>query len=637
MKFTRRELFDAGVAVGAASFLPVPLGGAEISAGSPRVAPSQITPWTERVGLIQQRLVHGGTPTFTTDFILADVRLDPGYPRRFSDFSGDLSGRYIGALALYPPDVEFLPRLGKLVRELITLQRTDGRFGNAALVFSADQIGAEHMALLWGNGRLLIGLLEYCGSQKQPDVLAAAARLGEFIVSVRQQCAQPAVQRRLANMGAFGYICFTQCLEGLAELSVQTGDGRYAAAAAEIGALLGERGHQHSHGYLTTLRGMLRLHEYDGDAKYLAGVESAYAALLRSNRYGTAATPDFTVFGGVPEFFGWTEHGNPSIPGGGARDEGCSEADFVRLSLQLWRLTHHPDYLERAEFCLLNQFAHNQRATGDFGHRTFSSAGFQPVDNLPRAWWCCDMHGLRALRDVRDAQCTSLAAGTGEGTGPGVRVHLYLDGTWAQGRHRVVMGPAPGDAPRFDLVWEQADGTPLALALRQPAWSEPLRVRVNGRLHATLVRDDAHWLERRWQTGDRVEVEFVYRTRLQLPDGTVHPLTSLGEVPTRAALLHGPYLLAVDEHASPDFFGEPWPENLLHYSGRLRPSSAAIAMHGLETLACPSARLEFDYVHQGFPGLWPVTLRPIGELTSQGQGSVAVWLNWQAARVEGVA
>ena len=39
------------------------------------------------------------------------------------------------------------------------------------------------MATLWGNGRMLIGLLEYYGLTHRADALAAARKLGDFYVS----------------------------------------------------------------------------------------------------------------------------------------------------------------------------------------------------------------------------------------------------------------------------------------------------------------------------------------------------------------------------------------------------------------------------------------------------------------------
>jgi len=70
------------------------------------------------------------------------------------------------------------------------------------------------------------------------------------------------------------------------------------------------------------------------------------------------------------------------------RDEGCSEADFVRLSLQLWRATGEAGYLNRAEHCLYNSLFAGQFATGDFGHHDFDGRGYVTVPGPGRAGWC---------------------------------------------------------------------------------------------------------------------------------------------------------------------------------------------------------------------------------------------------------
>src|SRR5260370_33141274 len=77
------------------------------------------------------------------------------------------------------------------------------------------------------------------------------------------------------------------------------------------------------------------------------------------------------------------------------RDEGCSYADWLRLSLDLWRATGDAKYLEQAERTLFNEFRLNQFASGDFGHHTLSAGGIAPP--FARAWWCCKLHSLRAL------------------------------------------------------------------------------------------------------------------------------------------------------------------------------------------------------------------------------------------------
>ena len=286
-------------------------------------------------------MLRGGVPSFSKRFILADVALDPAYPRRFSNYSGDLSGRYIGALALFPPP-EGTAQLDGLVRDLLTFQRADGRFGNADLSFAPQDIGREQMALLWGNGRLLVGLLEYHSVHPGKEALGAATRLAEFLLNLRASCSRPEVVQRLVGQGASGFICFTQLIEAFAMLGQQTGERRHYEAAAGIIPWLQPRGNQHSHGYLTTLRGIAQLSQVTGSADQLRYSENAYRDLLSSS--------DYTIYGGVYEYFG-AGPGDAKAEEQG-RDEGCSEADFVRLSLQLWQATGKIEYLEKAERCI---------------------------------------------------------------------------------------------------------------------------------------------------------------------------------------------------------------------------------------------------------------------------------------------
>ena len=72
---------------------------------------------------------------------------------------------------------------------------------------------------------------------------------------------------------------------------------------------------------------------------------------------GVIDSGNVLVQGAVPEMFA------PQIK----RDEGCSEADWLRLSLELWDLTRQPKYMRQAQITLFNEMAMNQFHTGDFG------------------------------------------------------------------------------------------------------------------------------------------------------------------------------------------------------------------------------------------------------------------------------
>lgn len=577
----------------------------------------------ERMQLILDRLTGSGFPAYSPEFVLADVRLDPDYPRLYDSFSGDISGRYVEALALMGE--ENLARLRPLIPELLRCQRADGRFGDAGLSFAAEDIEKPHMALLWGNGRLLVGLLAYHEVSGDAAVLEAARRLGDFLLRVRNECSEASVAERVHGLGSHGLICFTQLIEGLVLLGRATSEGSYFQAAREIVPLLPPPGIQHTHGYLSTLRGMLLLHEVTGEPSLLEEAERKYRELV--------ASPDYVVFGGVLEFFGAETHGlSPAdldklfaLDNKPPQDEGCSEADFVRLSLQLWRATGCMGYLERAERCLLNQFYANQFRSGDFGHRVVYHRGFRPSDNPGKAWWCCNMHGLRTFPDVADAIVTA--------TGDTVRLNLFLDCTHSG----ELLSFSMQQATEWDGVRVGVRGSssgPVTLAVRQPSWVSSMQFRVNGEEIAAETGEGYLTVRRVWAEGDRLDVEFTYRASLRLRSGECLAPGELGSQPTEAVLFYGPWLMGVHEVDEPAFLERPWTwgvpnENLVSLPADLETARVPVpAAEG--GLLQPRTALRLPYRHGGWPGDAEVTLRPISRQTAvPHQQVLAVWITYR--------
>ncbi len=99
------DLVGAGAAVGAAA---LGLAAPDAAAGKAGRAPgpgfggaTAAGELAERIRLTGRRLTRGGRPEYTREMVLADVALDRR--RRFWEYSGDLSGRYVEALATLPP------------------------------------------------------------------------------------------------------------------------------------------------------------------------------------------------------------------------------------------------------------------------------------------------------------------------------------------------------------------------------------------------------------------------------------------------------------------------------------------------------------------------------------------------------
>src|ERR1035438_4276562 len=123
--------------VKAAALLPLAAGNSPLSLASissketsnGAVTAATHTPLRDRFELSLVRTLHGSEPAYTDELLLADVRPSP--VRMFTEFSGDVSGRYIGALAtaarIYGH--HFL-NLDALVEKVIATQKPDGYFGS---------------------------------------------------------------------------------------------------------------------------------------------------------------------------------------------------------------------------------------------------------------------------------------------------------------------------------------------------------------------------------------------------------------------------------------------------------------------------------------------------------------------------
>ncbi len=209
-------------------------------------------------------------PLDSRDFILADVSLKQ--QRAFTDYSGDISGRWIGVAAFLAPQYpQPLAALPALVNRIPAFQKADGHFGAEQRLPKIK--GDRDMPILWGNGRLLIGLMEVYQRSGNRKALQTARRLGDYLV------ATDPVYDKAENIRAVGgdyghslATCYFQCIEGLVALGRATGENRYldeARRIAELAASVDRFDGFHSHARLTTDRGLADLYAASGEARWL--------------------------------------------------------------------------------------------------------------------------------------------------------------------------------------------------------------------------------------------------------------------------------------------------------------------------------------------------------------------------------
>ncbi len=550
----------------------------------------------QRIKMVTDRIMFGNTPAMSSDFILADLSLKPEFKRRFTDFSGDISGRYFDVFSSYPVKNNPID-IHKLMDEALRYQHPDGRFGNPDLVFDADKLAEKQMALLWGNGRLLVGLMKYYQLDHQPEVLAAAKKLGNFINGIADNCTRPQVVARLKDKDFMGYICFTQLMEGLVLLCDETKDEKYLQTASTVFPLLPSPGNQHSHGYLNTLLGTLMLYDRTGKTDHLKFVTDRYNELVRS--------PEYLIFGGVPEYFGTVGVAKD------ARDEGCAEADFIMLSLRLWKTTGETKYLENSEHCLINHLFANQYETGDFGHRSLDpEMGFVNDNNIARSWWCCNFHALRALHETKEHIFTRT-----ENT---VQFNLFFDGEYTDNELHVTAEQVKNRSNQFKVRVIKA-GKNSRLSVRKPSWAKQVGLTFAGKKLNAEQKGDYLVLDQMLKAGDQIDVQLDYEMKWVGKDKKEIALPIAGKM--KAALFYGPYLMSVDANFQPFFDSEPSYSNYLELRDQLK-FTPELAPSGSNL---KNTYLVMQHIHSDMFGKYPVVMRPISETTWQPPCNIRVW------------
>ena len=573
----------------AAALLPQPAHSSEPDSSepdqpgsTPGAAPSG-TPIHDRYQITLNRVLGGGLPAYSEEFVLEDARPSPG--RRFTEYSGDVSGRYIGALATAARvyGVSF-PGLDSLVRQVIALQKPDGYFGSA---FHYDNPTDLDLALLWGNGRLLVGLTEYYRLNPSPEVLAAANGIGNFLVRIAPLMLSKEVRDQFgAQHFASSYICWTQQTEGLANLYELTHDARYSKLAKEIFAVTERRPSDHVHGYLSSLRGAMDLCRITNDPasnqSILAKCEADWTSITQSN--------DSLITGGVPE--GWSPNNH--------RTEGCGEADWLRLNIQLWKATGNQKYLAMAECSTFNEMAFNQYESGDFGHRVYTETGL-PGAGAVRAWWCCTLHGLRAFPDIQSAVFGSRNEHT--------TYDLPVDGRIAS---LALSAEAASSLAQDGKVRIRITSSGKStLSIRKPEWAEAIAVYVNGIPASHSLESGYAVIDRDWKAGDEVTVH--YNMSLRAEPCEVNGIR-------RTVYWFGPWLLGAPASENPAYFNELTVENkLISQKQTTEIQMAEIAKSPAHpSYAVPIAAQQFRYIPAEFPAFpSTVTLRAIAEQGGQ--------------------
>jgi DUF1680 family protein len=410
-------------------------------------------------------------PLDKAEFILDDLSL--ARHRKFAEYSGDISGRWIGAAAfLMPQFPQPFAAFSAIMAKVPTYQKPDGHFGADQKLPTINR--GRDMPILWGNGRLLIGLVEVYDRTGNAKALETARKLGDYFVATDPIYNRPENLRNVGGSYADGFAtCYFSCIEGLAALGRVTKDDRYLAEGKRIAALaatVDNFDHLHSHGRLCAVRGFADLYALTGEPQWRTVAERDWTIFMQRYRLPT---------GGVKEM----------LEARCDRDEGCAVCDWLRLNLSLWRVTGNGRYLDEAERSLKGHFIYQQFPNGGAGHRVLRQIDGQPVvfkGLSEEAWWCCGEHWARATADIARFAVTS---------GPqGPSVNLAID----------CEGSVAGPGGKWKVALREVDNvlhialtsptlTKATVRIHRPAWAEQA-ARIEKPASLALAETKEAWL-----------------------------------------------------------------------------------------------------------------------------------------------
>ncbi len=545
-------------------------------------------------------------PPYEVPWLLADVSF--GVKRIFTNYSGDVSGRFLELAALTSPRDRFAPpSLEAVLGQVLPYQRPDGHFGadfDLAKPFERNTTQkTAPLPMFWGNGRILVGLVAVAQERGRPDFLEAAKRLGDYYVAGADQMLAPAREAEYKSTGTYGdsYVCdYFPAIEGLALLYRATKDGRYLGHAlrmAEAFRRFDALPIDHSHGNLCAWRGILMLHDITKDRALLDAARAKWDA---------AVTGGFIwPIGGLGEHWHVKYHVT----------EACSESDWLRFNLELWRFTGETRYLDRAERVLLNQYRINQGPNGGFGSRQLDvdAAGPWAVKPKLEEWnFCCSFHGPLGLHYLK----SYLAASSERGIYINFPVDFAATVRWGGEAWslKVERKPRSGPVEDWSVALAPADGGSPA---RAPLW-----MRVPGQADYHRVPEDG-------------VVSFTPGLALEARRFQRVP-AEIGRYRDVAVLLGSRLLFA------PAATGDGRPTILVPIgeSGRLRMPAAG---EGFATVMLPFPEADAAAVASAMASGPAVLLRPWGAFPAKQRASfmfdvvVAPWMSLGEERLQGIA
>jgi len=443
----------------------------------------------------------------------------------------------------YHPDAHLKQVLDHAVTGLLATQTPDGYIGNYAEAHRLEEWD------IWGRKYCMLGLLAYYDLTKDVKSLTSATLIADNLMDDLKK-----KDGLIVNKGNYRGMAASSVLEPICLLYASTNYQKYLDFAQEIvrqweipdGSHLISKANvnvaerfskpknwysfeqgQKAYEMMSCYEGLLELYRLTGNVTYKKAVEDTWENIRRTeiNVVGSGASTEMW-FGGKAFETSPVNH----------YQETCVTVTWLKLTDQLLRLTGETKYADEAEKTYYNALL------GSMSNHGADWAKYTPLvgQRLPgdeqcgMGLNCCIASGPRGLFSFLQYMVVQ--------TTTGLQVNHYADGVFKfkSPRGSAVTLTQHTTYPKSGAI-EMTIGLTkpeeMQVALRIPEWSKINKLTVNGIAVADVQPGQLAKITRKWQSGDKIELELDLRGRV---------VTSGTQDARSVAILRGPIILARD-------------------------------------------------------------------------------------------
>jgi len=535
------------------------------------------------------------------------------------DWQGEHVGKFLHAAMLtwnYGHSAELKAKVDRVVGRLLRTQEADGYLGTYKKAHRWTSWD------VWVHKYDLLGLLTYyqftrLANHDRPTPLGSEAlttcrKIGNLLIATFG--IEPG-KRDINKSGEHMGMAPDSVLEPIVLLYRSTNDRRYldfaqyivsnydaASGPAILASLENKRSvravaNAKAYEMTSNFNGLLELYRSTGEKRLLRLMEVAWNDIVKNRLYITGSASSGELF---QDDYHLPNLANANIC------ETCVTVTWEQMNLQLLRLTGDARYADELEKSIYNHLLAAQKPTGDDWAYYTPLEGRKPYDS---ATTCCHSSGPRGVALIPCIAYMTSADG-------GLVVNLYND---AVATTRLKSGsvtvkqttryPLGGDVTL--TVSPERNGQRFPLRLRIPPYTT-YRVLLNG-MPTPSNSSGYAVLNRAWNRKDTVTLEMNLADRVVVGDH---------ENEGKAALMHGPLVLALDSSENPGV-------------GSLNRVGLGIKPMYLPSAGSRPDRIVFTLQGEvAGKGKTNLTLLPYAEAGADGKSRFKVWIPVSTPSIE---